>query len=297
MHFVTVQTATGAHPGLHIDNRIVLLEDYGSVLQFIQAGAPALDALAARLPELAARPGINYRLDQLLAPIPRPSRNIFCVGMNYAAHARESLIAKGLEPKLPEHPVFFTKPPSTVNTPTGNIEIDPAVSDKIDWEVELGVVIGLGGKNIRREDAMQHVWGYTVINDISARDLQTRHQQFFKGKSLDGSCPMGPCIVTADEIADPHNLALRLRVNGVVKQDSNTSDFIFDIPTLIEVLSRGMTLEPGDIIATGTPEGVGFARTPAEFLRPGDLMETEIVGIGVLRNMAVAASDWAHSNG
>jgi 2-keto-4-pentenoate hydratase/2-oxohepta-3-ene-1,7-dioic acid hydratase in catechol pathway len=136
---------------------------------------------------------------------------------------------------------------------------------------------------------MEHVWGYTVINDVSARDLQNRHQQFFKGKSLDGTCPMGPWIVTAGEIADPHRLAVRLSINGEVKQDSTTADFIFDIPTLIAVLSSGMTLEPGDIIATGTPAGVGFARTPPEFLRPGDLMETEIEGIGILRNPVVRA--------
>lgn len=166
--------------------------------------------------------------------------------------------------------------------------IDPAVSERIDWEVELGVVIGKAGKNISHEQAMEHVWGYTVINDVSARDLQMRHQQFFKGKALDGSCPMGPWIITSDELTDPHNLVVRLRVNGEIKQESNTNDLIFNIPTLIHVLSQGMTLEPGDIIATGTPAGVGFARTPQEFLRPGDLLETEVEGIGILRNPVVA---------
>ena len=150
------------------------------------------------------------------------------------------------------------------------------------------VVIGKAGKNISQEQAMEHVWGYTVINDISARDLQMRHQQFFKGKALDGSCPMGPWIITSDELTDPHNLVVRLRVNGEIKQESNTNDLIFNIPTLIHVLSQGMTLEPGDIIATGTPAGVGFARTPQEFLRPGDLLETEVEGIGILRNPVVA---------
>ena len=293
MRFVTIQTAAGARPGLHLDDRVVLIEGFASLLDVIEGGAPALADLAEMLPELQMRPGVPFNLDQLLAPIPRPRKNVFCVGMNYAAHARESLIAKGMEPKLPEHAVFFTKPPTAINSPTGNIEIDAAVSAKLDWEVELAVVIGLGGKNIRREHAMQHVWGYTIINDVSARDLQTRHQQFFKGKSLDGSCPMGPCIITADEISEPHNLTVRLRINGEIKQESTTADLIFDIPTLIEVLSAGMTLEPGDIIATGTPAGVGFARTPAEFLRPGDLMETEIEGIGVLRNPVVEAKRMA----
>jgi 2-keto-4-pentenoate hydratase/2-oxohepta-3-ene-1,7-dioic acid hydratase in catechol pathway len=252
---------------------------------FLEGGAASQDAVKA-ITEWVTVPVSSARLH---APIADPGKFI-CIGLNYRDHAEEAGQA------IPKEPPIFGKWANAILDP-GEPILRPRGSKALDWEVELGVVIGLGGKNIRREDAMQHVWGYTVINDISARDLQTRHQQFFKGKSLDGSCPMGPCIVTADEIADPHNLALRLRVNGVVKQESTTSDFIFDIPTLIEVLSRGMTLEPGDIIATGTPEGVGFARTPAEFLRPGDLMETEIVGIGVLRNMAVAASDWAQSKG
>jgi 2-keto-4-pentenoate hydratase/2-oxohepta-3-ene-1,7-dioic acid hydratase in catechol pathway len=284
MRFVTTETASGPRAGLVLDGRVVLLDAYPSLLDLIAAGPAALAALRGSLADFAQRPGVPLDLSRLLAPIPRPRKNVFCVGMNYAAHARESLIAKGLEPTLPAHPVFFTKAPTTVNRPTGEIVIDPAVSDKLDWEVELAVIIGAGGKNISRAAALDHVWGYTVLNDVSARDLQRRHDQFFKGKSLDGSCPMGPWIVTADEIADPHALTVRLSINGVVKQESTTADLIFDIPTLIEVLSAGMTLEPGDIIATGTPAGVGFARTPAEYLRPGDLMETEIDGIGALRN-------------
>ncbi len=288
MRFVTVRSAAGPRPGVYIDDRIFLLDQYTSLQDVVDAGPAAWSAISAALADLETRPGMPFQLDQLLAPLPRPRKNVFCVGMNYAEHARESLIAKGLEPNLPEHPVFFTKPPTAVNAPTGAIVIDPAVSTKIDWEAELGVVIGRSGVNISRADAMDHVWGYTVINDISARDLQKRHGQFFKGKSLDGSCPIGPWIVTADEVPDPHNLTVRLRVNGVLKQESSTSDLIFDIPTLIAVLSQGMTLEPGDIIATGTPAGVGFARTPPEYLKPGDLVETEIVGIGVLRNPIVA---------
>ena len=225
----------------------------------------------------------------LLAPIPNPRRNIFCVGMNYAAHAAESLRAKGLPVKLPDVPVFFTKATTTVTGPFADIPFDASVSTEIDWEVELGVVIGKAGKNIPRARAMEYVFGYTVLNDVSARDIQNSHGgQFFKGKSLDGACPMGPWIVMRDEIPNPHTLPLRCRVNGVVKQESNTSDFIFNIPALIEWFSKGMTLLPGDMIATGTPSGVGFARTPPEFLKPGDVVESEVVGIGMIRNKVVA---------
>jgi 2-keto-4-pentenoate hydratase/2-oxohepta-3-ene-1,7-dioic acid hydratase in catechol pathway len=185
--------------------------------------------------------------------------------------------------------VFFTKATTAVAGPHADIPFDANVSTQMDWEVELGVVIGKAGKNIPRDRAFEHVFGYTVINDVSARDIQNSHGgQFFKGKSLDGACPMGPWIVTRDEIPDPHALPLRCRVNGVVKQESNTSDFIFDIPALIEWLSKGMTLLPGDVIATGTPSGVGFARTPPEFLKPGDVVECEVEGIGTIRNRVVA---------
>ncbi len=224
---------------------------------------------------------------QLAAPIPRPRKNIMCMALNYSEHARETAAPRGRDPSAPTIPVLFTKAPTAVNSPDGAIEVDPAVSTEIDWEVELGVIIGKAGKNIREEDALSHVFGYTVVNDVTARDLQARHKQYFKGKSLDGSCPMGPWIVTADEIANPHHLQLRLRVNGVTKQDSNTELMIFSINTIIATLSAGMTLEPGDIIATGTPSGVGFSRNPPEFLRSGDVVEAEVEGIGVLRNTVV----------
>ncbi len=224
---------------------------------------------------------------QLAAPIPRPRKNIMCMAVNYSEHAKETAQARGRALEEPSVPILFTKAPTTVNSPYGEIVIDPTVSVEIDWEVELGVVIGKTGKNIREEDALSYVFGYTVLNDVTARDLQVRHKQYFKGKSLDGSCPMGPWIVTADEIADPQNLRLSLRVNGVTKQDSNTGMMVFPIKTIISVLSQGITLEPGDIIATGTPSGVGFSRKPPEFLRPGDIMETEVEHIGVLRNPVV----------
>jgi 2-keto-4-pentenoate hydratase/2-oxohepta-3-ene-1,7-dioic acid hydratase in catechol pathway len=221
------------------------------------------------------------------APIPRPAKNVFCLGLNYAAHAKESSQARGREMKIPTVPVIFTKAPTTVSGPFDDVAVDRRVTQQVDWEVELGVVIGAGGRNIARADALRHVFGYTVINDLSARDLQQAHLQWFKGKSLDGFCPMGPVVVTADEFGEPQNKRLRLRVNGTTKQDGHTSNMIFPVDVIIEWLSKGLTLEPGDVIATGTPEGVGMGRTPQEFLADADVVETEVEGIGVLRNRIV----------
>ncbi len=232
---------------------------------------------------------------QLTAPIPRPRKNIMCLGHNYAEHARESNAARGAAALQTaggkEHapPMIFTKATTTANGPYSPIVIYPAISEQIDWEAELGVVIGKVGKNIRVEEALNYVFGYTVLNDVSARDLQSRHKQFFLGKSLDGYCPMGPWIVTADEVADPQQLPIRLRVNGVLKQESNTSMMLVSVRQIIALISQGITLEPGDIIATGTPGGVGFARKPPEFLKAGDVVETEIEGIGLLKNPVVQA--------
>jgi 2-keto-4-pentenoate hydratase/2-oxohepta-3-ene-1,7-dioic acid hydratase in catechol pathway len=257
--------------------------DFTSMLGIIRGGATAraaLDALAARPPAAT----LAMTEVKLHAPIPRPAKNVFCVGWNYLEHFEEG--AKKLEDnrELPKWPVFFSKAPTAVNGPYDAIPFDAAVSTSLDWEVELGVVIGLGGKNIRQEDAMKHIWGYTAINDVTWRDIQRRHGgQWDKGKSLDGTCPMGPVLVTADSL-EPDNLRVTCRVNGVTKQDSNTKFLYFKLPRLIADLSLGQTLEPGDIISTGTPEGVGFARNPPEFMKPGDLLETEVEGIGVLRN-------------
>ena len=259
------------------------------MLALIAGGDEASQAVADVAARAPADALLRLATVELAAPILRPRKNVFCVGRNYAEHAAESLRAIGQEVKLPEFPNIFTKAVTTETGPYSDIPFDAAVSEQIDWEVELGVIIGTGGRHIAREDAMRHVWGYTVVNDVSARDIQHRPGlQWFLGKSLDGSCPMGPWIVTADELTDPTNLRLRLLVNGVVKQDDTTAHMLFDIPALLAELSRGMTLEPGDIIATGTPAGVGFARTPPEFLRPGDVLESEIAGIGALRNRIVA---------
>jgi len=219
---------------------------------------------------------------RLAAPIPRPGKNVACMAVNYSEHAKEQIITRDSSAP-PEFPVLFTKAPTTVIGPDDTFHVDPNVSTQIDWEVELGVIIGKTGKNIREEDALSYIFGYTVINDITARDLQSRHKQFFKGKSLDGSCPMGPYIVTADEVADPQNLKLSLSVNGVLKQNSNTSEMVFPVKQIISTLSLGMTIEPGDIIATGTPSGVGAGRKPPEFLKAGDVVDAEVEGIGVLR--------------
>jgi 2-keto-4-pentenoate hydratase/2-oxohepta-3-ene-1,7-dioic acid hydratase in catechol pathway len=230
--------------------------------------------------EELARRKLAYPLKRvrLLAPIQAPARNIFCLGRNYADHAAERGAA------VPEHPVYFTKPDTSVVGP-GDDVVQHAITSELDYEVELAVVVGTGGRDIARADALRHVFGYTVINDFTARDLQRRHGQWFKGKSLDTFCPMGPSLVTADEIPDPQALAIALRVNGQVRQQSHTSKMVFPVAHCIEVLSQGMTLRPGDIIATGTPDGVGAAT--GNFLKPGDRVEAEVEGIGLLANKIV----------
>ncbi|HEX8213463.1 MAG TPA: fumarylacetoacetate hydrolase family protein [Longimicrobium sp.] len=288
MKLVTYEAEGRARIGALVEGGVV---DLGTVaadmLSLIERGEAGLDD--ARAAVEAASDVLPMERVRLLAPIPRPRKNIVCLGMNYAEHAYESARAKGLPEKLPEHPVFFTKSPTTVIGHGAEIPLDPAITTQLDWEVELGFVLGRTGKNIAREDALGYIFGYTVINDISARDLQNRHQQFFKGKSLDGTCPMGPCIVTADELPDAGDLALSLRVNGKTMQDSRTRDLVFDIPTIIAVLSRGQTVEAGDVVSTGTPSGVGMGLDPQTWLKPGDVLEAEIERIGVLRNTVAAA--------
>jgi 2-keto-4-pentenoate hydratase/2-oxohepta-3-ene-1,7-dioic acid hydratase in catechol pathway len=216
---------------------------------------------------------------RLEAPIPRPARNVFCLGRNYAEHAAE----RGAQ--APAHPVYFTKAPECVISPGAPV-VHHAATSQLDYEVELAVVLGAGGRDIARGDALGHVFGYTIVNDVTARDLQQRHGQWFKGKSLDTSCPMGPVLVTADEIPDPQALGISLRVNGETRQSSHTSKMIFPVAECIEVLSIAFTLRPGDVIATGTPDGVGAAS--GRFLAAGDRMEAEVERIGVLANPVVA---------
>jgi 2-keto-4-pentenoate hydratase/2-oxohepta-3-ene-1,7-dioic acid hydratase in catechol pathway len=254
------------------------------MLGFIRAGASVLpaarEAVAAARRRLDADQAFPLSTVRLLAPIPRPAKNIFCLGRNYVAHARE----RGAEP--PGHPVFFTKPPTAVIGPEAEIVAD-GLTRQLDFEVELAVVMGREGKNIRPEEVWGHIFGYTILVDVTARDLQKTHQQWFKGKSLDTFCPLGPAIVTAEAFLTPQAVDIRMRVNGEVRQASNTEKMIFDLPTIVSVLSLGMTLEPGDVIATGTPEGVGAA--DGRFLKAGDLLEAEVEGIGVLRNRVAGA--------
>jgi 2-keto-4-pentenoate hydratase/2-oxohepta-3-ene-1,7-dioic acid hydratase in catechol pathway len=299
MRYLTFSTHDNPLPrlGALVGNQIVDLQAAqvdgrraapDTLLELIQLGADAW-AFARQIldAEIRLKPDSTFTRDAVRwhAPIPRPRKNVFCVGRNYAAHVKEGAAAFKTEAKLPEVPVFFSKTPTTVNGPFDDVPRHTDVTSQVDWEAELGVVIGRAGRNIAARDALSHVFGYTVINDITARDLQQRHTQWFKGKSLDGSCPMGPVVVTADEFGDPQDKRISLRVNGVTKQDARTSDMIFTVATIIEWLSKGMTLEPGDIIATGTPEGVGMGRTPQEWLQDGDVVETDVEGIGTLRNV------------
>lgn len=237
---------------------------------------------------VAATPPERLRL---IAPIPRPARNVFCVGWNYADHFAEGKDFRGASApqEVPPHPALFSKSAAAVVGPGAPVLHPGPHSNEMDWEAELGVIVGTRGRDIAEERALDHVFGYTVGNDVSVRDVQrTRHGgQWFKGKSFDTHCPLGPWIVTADEIPDPQALGITSRVNGVTKQSSNTKYMVFTVARILAELSQGMTLEPGDVILTGTPSGVGFARTPPEYLRPGDVMEMEVEGIGILRNPVV----------
>ena len=283
MRFLTFRAKRGGLPrvGVMLDSeRLLPVAD--DMIALISGGAKSLSGIKRAMKRGRGVPLSSVRV---MAPIPRPRKNVFCVGWNYVEHFEEGAKARTNVTELPAHPTFFTKAATSVNGPYDRIPLHAGVTEKLDWEVELGVVIGRGGSNIPEADAMRHVFGYTVVNDVSAREVQRKHgQQWFKGKSLDGLCPMGPWIVTADEVKDPGDLRVTTRVNGVVKQDSNTRHMYFKIPSIIAELSAGLTLEPGDVISTGTPAGVGHARTPPEFLKAGDILETEVVGIGLLRN-------------
>ncbi|HCL3320111.1 TPA: fumarylacetoacetate hydrolase family protein [Pseudomonas aeruginosa] len=222
---------------------------------------------------------------KLEAPLPRPIRNLICVGRNYHEHAKElaTTVFKDNDADVKSWPIVFSKLPETVTGPFDLIPLQADVTSQVDYEAELAVVIGKGGKNISKEDAMDHIYGYTVVNDVSARDLQVRHQQWDLGKSLDAFCPMGPWLVTADQL-DGRKTRVRCWVNGELRQDGPTENMIFDIPTLIETCSRGITLYPGDVIATGTPAGVGMGFKPPRYLKSGDVVRVEIDGIGAIEN-------------
>jgi 2-keto-4-pentenoate hydratase/2-oxohepta-3-ene-1,7-dioic acid hydratase in catechol pathway len=252
----------------------------------VQPVRETLDALVSGAEPTPMASPVPLADVELLAPLTGDCRGLLCTGINYVAHQQES--AAAFAAAVPEHPILFFKTTAAVTGPYAPLELDPRVSEQFDWEVELGVVIGRGGRDIRPEDVAAHVFGYTVVNDITARDVQHRHQQWHLGKNVDRSTPVGPWIVTADEFASPLDTELVLTVNGVEKQRAATRDMIFSVAEQIAVVSRYVALRPGDVLATGTPAGVGFARTPAEFLRPGDVVEAGIAGIGVLRNTVTA---------
>ena len=272
----------GAAHGVALPARMLDFIDLGPVA--VTAAATLLAKAGGAWPIDGALPLANVRL---LAPIPRPRKNIFGIGLNYLDHVAESAAALDTAPELPKQPVLFSKPPTTVCGPGDPILHNAAITQQLDWEVELAVIIGTTARRVSRADALACVFGYTVLIDMSARDCR-RAGQWIYSKGQDSFAPTGPCIVTADEIPDPQTLDLWLTVNGVEKQRSNTSHMLFKVDELIADISQGITLEPGDIIATGTPEGVGAGRTPQEFVWPGDVIECEVVGIGRLRHPVVA---------
>ena len=254
------------------------------VLSVVQAG---LSALASLKDAASKAPQIAVASARLLAPIARPARNIFCVGKNYHEHAKE-FHASGFDSTstsaVPDLPIVFTKAPSSVTGPGDAIPAWLDETNSVDYEGELTLVIGPGGRAISKAKALDHIFGYTIVNDVTARTLQSAHKQWFLGKSLDGFCPMGPSVVTADEIPDPTKLHLITKVNGEVRQDASVRDLIFDIPTLVETISKRITLEPGDLVATGTPAGVGIGFTPPKYLKKGDVVAVTIEPIGTLTN-------------
>ena len=252
-------------------------------LQLIEASAAG-----APMPVITGR--VELADVRLLAPLPRPRRNLFCVGRNYHAHAKElrDSVFKDNPKAVDAWPIVFTKVPETVVGPADVVRLPgAAISEQIDYEAELTVVIGRGGRNITRANALAHVYGYTIVNDVTARDVQMRHAQWDLGKSFDTFCPMGPWIVTADEL-DGSDTRVQCWVNGELRQDARTTDLIFDIPALIETCSRGITLHPGDLIATGTAAGVGMGMKPPRWLKHGDVVRIQIDGLGVIENRFVA---------
>lgn len=264
-----------------------------TMLGLIDAGRPGLAALAALIEDAGDTPPIGTATAlanvTLLAPIPRPRKNIFGIGLNYLDHIAESASALDTHADLPKQPVIFSKPPTSVIGPDAPIAHNKKITQQLDWEVELGVIIGTTARRVARQDALAHVFGYTVLIDVSARDCR-RAGQWIYSKGQDTYCPMGPCIVTADDIPDPQALDLWLTLNGVEKQRSNTSHMLFKVDELISDLSQGITLEPGDVIASGTPAGVGAGRTPQEWMWPGDVVVAAVDGIGTLRHPVIDAT-------
>ena len=269
-------------PGVVVGDRI-LPTGGTSVLALIQGGPDTLEKVRKLAQSSGAASGYPLTEVALRAPIPTPSRNVFCVGRNYKLHIEEGARARGVEPSYPEVPEFFTKATHAVCGPGDAVRL-PAVTQKLDYEVELAFVIGKSGRDIKAQDAPGYILGYMVLNDVTARDLQRGHGQWFKGKSLDTTCPTGPWIVTADEFDVGADHRIWLSVNGDIRQDSLTTDMVFNCAAILESLSAGMTVEPGDIVTTGTPSGVGLGLDPQIWLKDGDVMEAGIDGIGTITN-------------
>jgi 2-keto-4-pentenoate hydratase/2-oxohepta-3-ene-1,7-dioic acid hydratase in catechol pathway len=292
MRLVTFSDAKGMRIGVHETESNTIVDLAATtrlpkdMTAFVALGKTGLQRARRAVKSGEAR--LPYDSVKMHAPFPRPAKNILCVGKNYHEHAKEfhnsGVDASAGKDAIPEVPIMFTKWPNSVIGPGEPIPSANDYTNSTDYEGELTVVMGAGGRNISRDDAYDHVYGYTIVNDATARTLQNRHRQWFLGKSLDGYCPMGPCIVTSDEIKDVTKLRLITRVNGEVRQDAMVSDLIFDIPTLIADLSRVMTLEPGDLIATGTCAGVGIGFNPPKYLQPGDVVAITIEPIGTLEN-------------
>lgn len=218
---------------------------------------------------------------EVLAPIPRTRKNIVCLGLNYSEHVKE------FGSSIPKYPIFFTKPPTSIIGPNASI-LFPKNTKEVDFEAELAFIFGKRGKDVPKEKAYEYVAGYTVFNDVTARDIQRRHGQWFKGKGLDTFAPMGPYLVTKDEVPDPHNLNISLELDGVMMQNSNTRNMIFKIPSLVRFISMDMTIEPGDIVATGTPSGVGYTRKPPVYLNPGNIVKISLEKVGILQNRVIS---------
>jgi 2-keto-4-pentenoate hydratase/2-oxohepta-3-ene-1,7-dioic acid hydratase in catechol pathway len=289
MRLVTYESACVVRVGAVIEDQVVDLSPVATtMLELVTGGDEALGAAAKLIERVTDKTDLDDV--QLLSPFPRAPRNVFCVGLNYQDHVADGIKDGRRGGKTPDRPVWFTKATTSICGPFDDIAIDLGLSEMNDWEAELAVVIGHGGRHISREDASKHVHSYSVINDFTVRDVQHAYgDQWFRGKSLDESSPLGPWLVTPDELGDPTGLTLRCRVNGEIMQEASTGDLIFDIPTLVADISEAITLLPGDIIATGTPSGTGSSRSPKVFLRPGDVLETEIERIGTLRNVIVEA--------
>jgi 2-keto-4-pentenoate hydratase/2-oxohepta-3-ene-1,7-dioic acid hydratase in catechol pathway len=259
--------------------------DVQGLIELDVAGLPWLDRLQGLSDAAKSKYAVDLATVQWLAPIPNPRKNIFCVGRNYRAHIIEGNLARGRAiDDFPKAVEFFSKPPTSVVGHQAKVSSHAATTKMLDYEVELAIVMGKPGKDISADKAFDHIFGYTILNDVTARDLQARHGQWFKGKGLDTTCPIGPYVVPKQFVPNPDNLNLKMRINGELRQDASTSDLLFSIPEIIRQLADGMTLEAGDIIATGTPSGVGLGLTPQVFLKPGDVMAAEIDFLGELVN-------------